>query len=114
MGVRNLSQEHWTESETSTPSATELLDLFGDECTRQVFDAVSEKPRCGRAVAEEVGVARTTAYRHLDRLTEAGLVTTEQQLAPDGHHRRQFVATARSLSVSLDGGDVEAVLEFGE
>lgn len=98
--------------EAHSPSAAELLDLLGDEYTRKVFEAVADEPRGGRAVAEEAGVSRPTAYRRLNALKDAGLVTSECQVATDGHHREQFAASAEQLSVSFDDGDIEAVVEF--
>jgi len=120
MAVRQQSRQDRTESrhdrtEDSTPelSSAQLLDLFGDEYTRRVFEAVSERPRGGRDVAEAADVSRATAYRRLNDLREAGLVTTEYHIAPDGHHRKQFAASAQHLSVSLDDGDIDAVVSFG-
>ncbi|WP_435160381.1 ArsR/SmtB family transcription factor [Halorubrum sp. SY-15] len=100
-----------TESSDSPPSPEALLDLLGDAYTRRVFEAVSERPRGGRAVADVAGVSRATAYRRLNDLEDAGLVTSEHRLDPDGHHRDQYVAVAEHLSVSLDGGSIDATLE---
>lgn len=107
MALRQPSSDRGTETDPQ-PTTAELLDLFGDEYTRRVFEVVSERPRCGRAVAEAADVSRATAYRRLNELREAGLVTSEHLIATDGHHREQFSATARHLSVSLDDGDIEA------
>ena len=112
MVVRQQSRRDRTEKSAPELSAERLLDLFGDAYTRRVFEAVSERPRCGRAVAEAADVSRATAYRRLNDLRDAGLVTSEYQVASDGHHRKQFVASARHLSVSLDDGDIEAAVSF--
>lgn len=112
MAVRQQSRRDRTEESAPELSAEQLLDLFGDEYTRRVFEAVSEQPRCGRAVAETADVSRATAYRRLNELRDAGLVTSEYQVVSDGHHRKQFTASARHLSVSLDGGDIEAAVSF--
>ena len=85
-------------------SATELFDLFGDEYTRRVYQTVTAQPRSGRAVAEAADVSRTTAYRRLNELRDAGLVRTEMMICDDGHHKERFEAVATSLSVSLDDG----------
>jgi len=114
MAVRQQSRRERTEESTGQPSTAELLDLFGDEYTRRVFEAVSERPRGGRAVAEAADVSRATAYRRLNELRDAGLVTSEYQFASDGHHREQFAACARHLSVSLDGGDIEAAVSLDD
>ncbi|OYR91278.1 transcriptional regulator, partial [Halorubrum sp. E3] len=101
-----------TEEQTGELSTEELLNLFGDEYTRRVFEAVSEQPRGGRAVAQAADVSRPTAYRRLNELQDAGLVTSECYVASDGHHREQFSASAQHLSVSLDGGDIEASISL--
>jgi predicted transcriptional regulator len=85
-------------------SAAELFDLFGDEYTRRVYQAVTTQPRSGRAVAEAADVSRATAYRRLNELREAGLVRTEMMVCDDGHHKERFEGVATSLSVSLDDG----------
>ena len=112
MAVRHKSRDDQTEEPTDELSTEELLDLFGDEYTRRVFEAVSEQPRGGRAVAQAADVSRPTAYRRLNELQDAGLVTSECYVAPDGHHRERFSASAQHLSVSLDGGDIEATISL--
>ncbi len=88
----------------------ELLDLFGDEYTRRVYEAIAEQPRCGRRVAEAVDVSRPTAYRRLNDLRDAGLVRTEMSICEDGHHREQFEAVSTSLTVSLDESGIDAMM----
>jgi predicted transcriptional regulator len=85
-------------------SATELFDLLGDEYTRRVYQAVTAQPRSGRAVAEAADVSRTTAYRRLNQLSDAGLVRTEMMICDDGHHKERFEAVPTSLSVALGDG----------
>ncbi|QCC51704.1 winged helix-turn-helix domain-containing protein [Halapricum salinum] len=94
-------------------SASEFLDLFGDEYTRQVFEVVAEQPRSGRAVAEAADISRTTAYRRLNDLRDVGLVRSEITLCRDGHHREQFEAVSTSFSISLDGDGIETRVRDG-
>jgi len=91
-------------TEDDSLSAAELFELFGDEYTRRVYQAIADRPRSGRAVAEAADVSRATAYRRLNELREAGLVQTEMMICDDGHHKERFEAVATSLSVSLDDG----------
>jgi len=85
-------------------SATELFELFGDEYTRRVYETITEKPRSGRAVAEEADVSRATAYRRLNDLRDAGLVCTEMMICDDGHHKSRFKPVTTSISISLGDG----------
>lgn len=97
-------------SENDDPTTAELLDLFGDEYTRRVFEAIAEQPRSARGVVNVADVSRPTVYRRLNDLRDAGLVRTELVLSEDGHHRERFEAVAGSLSVSLEGDGIEAVV----
>jgi len=101
-------------SDSEDLTSEELLDLFGDEYTRRVYEAIGEKPRSGRAVADAADVSRPTAYRRLNALSDAGLVRTEMVISDDGHHRERFEAVADSLSVSLADGCLQAIVSVDE
>lgn len=85
------------------PSA--LLELLGDEYTQKVLRSVADRPRSGREVAEDKSISRATAFRRLNELVDAGLITTEMVPDPDGHHHKQFRALFAhvSLQFSDDG-----------
>ncbi|MEE6208926.1 winged helix-turn-helix domain-containing protein [Salarchaeum sp. III] len=103
-----------THSDSEELTSGELLDLFGDEYTRRVYEAVAEEPRSGRAVAEAADVSRPTAYRRLNDLSDAGLVRTEMVIRDDGHHLERFEAVAESLSISLADGCLDAIVTVDE
>ncbi|ELY63126.1 helix-turn-helix domain-containing protein [Natrinema versiforme] len=90
--------------ETDGPTTAELLELFGDEYTRRVYEVIVEHPRSGRAVAEAAEISRPTAYRRLNDLHDAGLARRETTICDDGHHREKFEALDVSLSVSFNDG----------
>jgi DNA-binding transcriptional ArsR family regulator len=102
------SRRHTDHPDPADTDTDELLELFGDEYTRRVFEAVTGEARSGRSVAEEADVSRPTAYRRLNDLRDAGLVRTEMMISEDGHHREKFEAVAETLSVSLGGDHIEA------
>jgi predicted transcriptional regulator len=101
-------------SPTVEQDTATLLDLFGDEYTRRVYEAVAEQPRTGREVADAVDVSRPTAYRRLNDLRDAGLVRTETLLCTDGHHKEEFEAVSGSLAVTLDGDGLEATVRVAD
>lgn len=92
--------------ESDAPAASDLLSLLGDDYTRRVLAAVSDGPRCGRAVAEAADVSRPTAYRRLNDLRDAGLVRTDMCIDEDGHHRERFEAVVERVDVTLDDEDI--------
>jgi DNA-binding transcriptional ArsR family regulator len=119
--VRGMSALESPDAKPSTgrttddgPTADELLDLLGDEYTRRVFEAVAERPRSGRGVAEATDVSRATAYRRLNDLRDAGLVTTDVVISENGNHHDRFEAVADELAVSLADGDIEAAVSFDD
>lgn len=100
-----------TRTDAPDPSTDELLNLFGDQYTRRVFEAVADEPLSGREAAEAADVSRATAYRRLNALQDAGLVTTEMVLCEDGNHWERYEATVTELSVTVDDGCIEATVD---
>jgi predicted transcriptional regulator len=97
--------------ETAPPEieTAELLDLLGDEYTREVLRTLAAEPRTGREIVAMADASKATVYRRLDRLSEAGLIESSTKLDPDGHHREQFRITfdGASCTVSEDGIEAE-------
>lgn len=90
------------------PSAAKLVDLLGDEYTRQVLETIADEPMGGREIAEATAISRPTVYRRLNRLEEVGLVETQMELCPSGNHHKQFQAVLEIASFQLDGGELTA------
>lgn len=90
---------------------TEILELLGDEYTRRVLQAVTERPRTGREIIDAADVSKATAYRRLDELQEAGLVEADTKLDPDGHHRKQFSAVIQGLDIEFTETGFDATMQ---
>lgn len=108
---RSNSEQH-TDDERDTAAATELLALFGDEYACDILRTLADGPAPARALVDACGMSRPTAYRRLNRLTDAGLVEERLQIAPDGHHRKEFrlVAETATFEVAQNGitGTIDA------
>ena len=52
-----------------------VLSALGDPTRRQVFEAVSRKPRAVGELASDLPVSRPAVSQHLKVLSDAGLVT---------------------------------------
>ena len=90
---------------------TELLEMLGDEYTRRVLAAVTERPRSGREVMDAADVSKATAYRRLGDLADAGLVDSQMVFDPDGHHHEQFHAVVESVAIDFGADGVDISLE---
>jgi predicted transcriptional regulator len=84
--------------------ASDLLDLLGDEYTRKVLEVIAEEPRTAREVSEVASVSRPTAYRRLNDLQEAGLLTVDMVVDTDGHHRKRYEADLDRVVVQCKDG----------
>jgi len=101
---------HRDESQSDTVSSGTILALLGDEYARQLLTLLVEQPRTGRELAAATDMSRPTIYRRLEQLAENGLVRTEMEFDPDGHHRKRFHATVSKFDFDLapDGIDASA------
>jgi DNA-binding transcriptional ArsR family regulator len=79
----------------------ELLALLSDQYTARILEALSVEPRPARELASLCDMSRPTVYRRLDRLQENGLVSTDEDLDRDGHHRKVFATSLERVTVEL-------------
>jgi predicted transcriptional regulator len=87
-----------------------LLSLLTDEYVHDIVGHIADESLAARTIADRLGVARSTVYRRLDRLEEAGMLETEMVYHPDGHHRREFTVSLDEVVLSFDDGlDVDRV-----
>lgn len=83
------------------PTELKLLDY---EYAVVILTALNESPKRGRELINACDGSRSTVYRHLDRLVEAGFVTTEMDLDPDGHHCKLFRLVRDTVTVTVEDG----------
>jgi len=85
----------------------ELFGLLGDEYVADILQALSSGEMPARAIADECDMSRPTVYRRLERLTEAGVVSSRLRPESDGHHRQQFRLVIEGVAVQFheDGFD---------
>jgi Predicted transcriptional regulators len=87
--------------------STQLLPLLGDECVMDILQTIGDTAAPAREIAEEIGVSRTTVYRRLDRLQEAGLVQASMLYNPNGHHKQQYELTVDRVQLNIGDGSLE-------
>lgn len=95
-------QQHNSAARTTIECPTEtVLELLGDEYARAALEAVAETPRSGREVSSCTSMSRPTAFRRLNELESAGLVTTEQHIDESGHHHKRYRSLVEEISFEL-------------
>mgnify|MGYP000170994188 FL=1 len=95
-------------SHPETVPSGAILALLGDQYTRRLLSLLVERPRTGRELDEATEMSRPTIYRRLEQLGEHGLVRTELQFDPDGHHRKRFHATVGGFDFEIRSGEINA------
>ena len=95
-------------SQPDSVSGETILALLGDEYARKLLSLLVEQPRTGRELAAATDMSRPTIYRRLEQLAENGLVRTEMQFDPDGHHRKRFHATVSKFNFAVGSQGIDA------
>jgi len=87
-----------------------ILALLDDEYARSILVHLTTEPMSVDELCTACEMSDATAYRRLDRLQDAQLVTEQQELDPDGHHYKRYVATVESVTVTLVDGTYEVTV----
>jgi len=88
-------------SEATTPAFQDVLDALDDPVCRQLLKRLDE-PRSADELVETTDVARSTVYRKLDLLREAGLVREFTEIRRDGGHTARYECSFDEVRVSFD------------
>ena len=84
-----------------------VLALLDDEYARAILAHLTIEPMSVDELCTACEMSDATAYRRLDRLQDADLVTEQQQFDPDGHHYKRYAVTVENVSVTFTDGSYE-------
>jgi len=90
-----------------------LFESLADPDCRAIV-ATLDQPLTAGEVAEQCDLSQTSAYRKLERLSDADMVDERTEVRSDGHHTTQFVRDFGGVVVAYDGDetfDVDVVSE---
>ena len=74
-----------------------------DERRRQMLSLCMGASQSVKDLAKEAGISLPSAYRHVDRLVEAGLLAIDGiRTTPDGKYYGVYRATIRSCGILID------------
>ncbi|MFQ3285142.1 MAG: DNA-binding transcriptional ArsR family regulator [Natronomonas sp.] len=79
-----------------------VLTALEDPDCRALLEATADEALTAGELIERCGVPRSTTYRKLDRLTEAGLLAESIRISPDGKHANEYRRTFDDVTISLD------------
>lgn len=82
---------------------TELLDVLGDECSRRILAATSERPMTVKELTERCPVSSTTVYRRINTLVDRGLLREKPAFPSDGTSKKSYESTVDRIETRIDG-----------
>lgn len=82
--------------------AETVLDLLGDPTVRAILVATNPGPVSAREIAEDLAVAPSTVYRHLDDLHDAGFLVEQIEIEADGSHDHVYRTNVDRVEVAVD------------
>jgi DNA-binding transcriptional ArsR family regulator len=97
-----------SDDESSTPDGDTVLTALEDPDCRALLEATTDEALTASELIERCGVPRSTTYRKLERLTEAGLLEERVRISPDGKHASEYRRAVEDITITL--GDSEEML----
>jgi len=91
-------------NEPAVDSETALTALNDPDC-RELLAATAEEARTAGELIEACSIPRSTAYRKVDLLTDAGLLEEGVRLSTDGKHASEYRRAVEEITVSLSSSD---------
>ncbi|ELY77139.1 ArsR/SmtB family transcription factor [Natrinema gari] len=82
----------------------EVLALLEDEYARTILAELTDEPMSVSELCTACDMSEPTAYRRLERLETADLVTGQQVVNVDGNHFKRYVATIEDVTVTFANG----------
>lgn len=84
-----------------TVDSEAALAALNDADCRELLEAAAEEPRTAGELIEACSIPRSTAYRKIDLLTDAGLFEEGLRLSADGKHASEYRRAVEEITVSL-------------
>lgn len=104
-GGRNVAGQLGDDgSEVDTAAALDALD---DPDCLALLEATNTEPRTVSELVDLCDVPRSTTYRKVDRLVEAGLLEERVRLGWGGSHASEYRLAVEDIVVTISSGEVE-------
>jgi response regulator of citrate/malate metabolism len=92
---------------TATESIQGVLDALDDAECRAILEATTGDSMTAAEIADECDLPSSTAYRKIDLLDDADLLTEELRIRRSGKHVSEYACAVDDVTLSVDEGGVE-------
>jgi len=83
------------------PDLESVLAALDDPDCRRIVRQLDE-PMTASQISTACDIPSSTAYRKLDRLTDASILSEQTTIRTDGHHTSEYVLAFEEVTVFLD------------
>ena len=82
-----------------------VLAALDDPDCRKLLEATTDEALTAQELVDRCDVPRSTTYRKVEQLTEAGLLEESVRLRRDGKHASEYRRSFEDVTISLSAGD---------
>lgn len=82
-----------------------VIAALDDPDCRKLLEATTDEALTAQELVERCDVPRSTTYRKVEQLTEAGLLEERVRIRQDGKHASEYRRTFEDVTISLSGSD---------
>ncbi|SDQ28451.1 Helix-turn-helix domain-containing protein [Natronobacterium texcoconense] len=97
-------------TEDETADLGSVLGALDDDACREILEAASEETLTATELSEQCDIPTSTAYRKVEKLTEAGLVEEKVRINTSGKHATEYRTAFDDVVVTVADGGVELEL----
>lgn len=94
------------ESGAARPDATDVLSLVADPECRAILEATATAAKSVGELGTACDLPRSTAYRKVKALVEAGLLDERVRIQPERRNPNEYLLRAGKIALTLDGAGV--------
>ena len=103
--TNSTTKRGWPATDDPVDAGTVLGALEDDAC-RAILEATNEESLTATELSEQCDIPMSTAYRKVEKLTEADLVEERVRINTSGKHATEYRKSFDDVLVSVDGGDI--------
>lgn len=85
----------------TTADSEAVLTALDDPDCRALLEATTDEALTAGELTDRCDVARSTTYRKVEQLTEAGLLEEEIRISSEGKHASEYRRTFDDVTISL-------------
>lgn len=90
---------------TQSVDTEDVLAALEDPDCRSLLEATAAEPLTAAELIDRCEIPRSTTYRKIERLTEAGLLEERIRLSADGKHASEYRRTFEDVTISISESD---------